>query len=79
MSHFQESQYPDLINHLLSINHAQSLNENLIETNVCGFVLVKNVNLEKGIVSQTVTPLLLPQLTRVSFIRVTVWEHKKEQ
>ena len=75
MSHFQESQYPDLINHLLSINHAQSLNENLIETNVCGFVLVKNVNLEKGIVSQTVTPLLLPQLTRfqVSLVRVTVW------
>jgi polyribonucleotide 5'-hydroxyl-kinase len=46
-----ESQYPDLINHLLSINHAQSLNENLIETNVCGFVLVKNVNLEKGTIT----------------------------
>ena len=60
MSHFQESQYPDLINHLLSINHAQSLNENLIETNVCGFVLVKNVNLEKGIVSQTFTSFLPP-------------------
>ena len=65
---FQESQYPDLINHLLSINHAQSLNENLIETNVCGFVLVKNVNLEKGIVSQTVTSFFTPKLPNLGLV-----------
>jgi len=39
----------DLVHHILSLSMAESLEENLVETNVAGFVVVTNVDTEKRV------------------------------
>ena len=41
----------DLVHHILSLSMAESLDENLVETNVAGFVVVTNVDVEKQVYS----------------------------
>ena len=39
----------DLVHHILSLSMAESLDENLVETNVAGFVVVTSVDVEKQV------------------------------
>ncbi|CAK8680053.1 polyribonucleotide 5'-hydroxyl-kinase Clp1-like [Clavelina lepadiformis] len=41
----------DLVHHILSLSMAESLDENLIETNVAGFVVVTNVDVDNQVFS----------------------------
>lgn len=41
----------DLVHHILSLSMAESLEENLVETNVAGFVVVTGVDTEKEVLS----------------------------
>lgn len=43
---FQPSK--DLMNHILSVSRATSIEEDLIQTNVAGFIVVKSVDEDRG-------------------------------
>lgn len=48
----------DLVYHILSLSMAESLEENLIETNVAGFVVVTNVDEEKKVSPYNLTSFM---------------------